>query len=97
MKKVLPAGITGYLGGYIAKELQKRAFDIRVIVRNSATLHEEGLFPNERIQAELTQPKNIQDCCRNIEVVISTIGKSLGKSMRICLSFKPLVFKIIFP
>jgi len=74
MKKVLLAGITGYLGSYIAKELQKRAFAIRAIIRNTTTLNEKGILPNELIQAELTQPETIKNCCKNIDVVISTVG-----------------------
>jgi len=38
MRKVLLAGATGYLGSYIAKELQKKAFVTRVIVRNTTSL-----------------------------------------------------------
>jgi nucleoside-diphosphate-sugar epimerase len=48
MKRVLLAGITGYVGNYIAKELQKRAFDIRGIARSTAALHENGILPFQR-------------------------------------------------
>jgi uncharacterized protein YbjT (DUF2867 family) len=74
MKKVLLAGVTGYLGSYIAKELQKRAFTIRAIIRNTAPLKEKSIEVNEIIEAELTKPKTIKGCCKQIDVVISTVG-----------------------
>ena len=66
MKRALLAGISGYLGNYIAKELQKRDFYIRGVARNEASLRENGIQPDELIQAELTQPEIIIDCCKFI-------------------------------
>lgn len=74
MKKVLLAGATGYLGSYIAKELQKKAFVTRVIVRNTTSLKDKDLRLNEVAKAELTRPDTIKGCCNNIDVVISTVG-----------------------
>ena len=74
MKKVLLAGVTGYLGSYIAKELQERAFTIRAIARNTERLKEKSIETNEIVKAELTQPGSIKGCCNNIDVVISTVG-----------------------
>jgi uncharacterized protein YbjT (DUF2867 family) len=74
MKKVLIAGVTGYLGSYIAKELQKRDFTVRAIARHTMPLHEKGILPNELIQAELIEPDTIRNCCDQIDVVISTVG-----------------------
>jgi len=74
MKKVLLAGVTGYLGGYIAQELQERAFAFRAIARNTARLQVKSILPNELVQAELTQPETIKNCCNQIDVIISTVG-----------------------
>ena len=74
MKKVLLAGATGYLGSYIAKELQKKAFVTRVIVRNTKSLKDKDLQLSEVVKAELTRPDTIKGCCNNIDVVISTVG-----------------------
>jgi len=74
MKRVLLAGITGYLGSYIAKELQKRAYIVRAIVRNPERLKLKNIDTNEILKAEVTQPDSIKDCCKNIDVVISTVG-----------------------
>lgn len=74
MKKVLLAGATGYLGSYIAKELQERAFIIRAIARNTDGLKEKSAEIREIVEAEVTQPETIEGCCKQIDVVISTIG-----------------------
>jgi uncharacterized protein YbjT (DUF2867 family) len=42
MKRVLLAGITGYLGSYIAKELQKRAYSVRAIARDPERLKQKN-------------------------------------------------------
>jgi len=74
MKKVLLAGATGYLGSYIAKELQARALTIRVIARNTERLKGNFIGTNDILEAELTQPETIVGCCEKIDVVISTVG-----------------------
>lgn len=74
MKKVLLAGGTGYLGGYIVGELQRRAFDTRVIARSETAIDEKGILPDELLIAELTNPESIKNCCNNVDMVISTVG-----------------------
>ena len=74
MKRVLLAGITGYLGSYIAKELQERAYSVRAIARNPEILKQKNIEANEVLKAEVTQPDSIKECCKNIDVVISTVG-----------------------
>ena len=74
MNRVLLAGATGYLGGYIAKELLRRSYPVRAIARNPEKLKQNDIEVTEIIQTEITQPDSIKDCCKNIDVVISTIG-----------------------
>jgi uncharacterized protein YbjT (DUF2867 family) len=74
MYRVLLAGATGYLGGYIAKELMKRSYLVRALARNPEKLKQNNIEVTEIIQAEITQPDSIKDCCTNIDVVISTVG-----------------------
>ncbi|MFM2480892.1 SDR family oxidoreductase [Celerinatantimonas sp. YJH-8] len=72
--KILLAGATGYLGCYIAKELQRRHCFFRVIARSPEKLQAHHIEASEVIQAELTQPETLRQCCQNIDVVISTVG-----------------------
>jgi len=74
MKKILLAGSTGYLGSYIAKELQKRSFFLKTIARNPEKLEQNGIEVNEVLKAELTDSDSISECCKDIDIVISTIG-----------------------
>jgi uncharacterized protein YbjT (DUF2867 family) len=74
MKKILLAGSTGYLGSYIAKELQKRDCFLRAIARNPEKLKQKDIEANEVLKAELTKPDSIKESCKGIDVVISTVG-----------------------
>lgn len=74
MNRVLIAGATGYLGVYIAKELLKRPYPAIAIARNPEKLKQNDIGLTEIIQAEITQPDSIEGCCKNIDVVISTVG-----------------------
>lgn len=76
MNKVLLAGATGYLGGYILKELLRKGFETKALVRNEKKLPQECLtHPKlQLVQAELTHPDALKGCCWDIDVVISTVG-----------------------
>lgn len=74
MNRVLLAGATGYLGGYLAKELQKRSYFSRLIVRNPEQLEQKGIIADEIVTAKITSPASIKGCCQGIDVVISTVG-----------------------
>ncbi len=74
MKRILLAGSTGYLGGYIAKELQHRSCFFRAIARNPEKLEKNDIKANEILKAELTDPDAIKGCCQGIDIVISTVG-----------------------
>jgi uncharacterized protein YbjT (DUF2867 family) len=74
MKRILLAGSTGYLGVYIAKELQQRSCFFRAIARNPEKLEKSDIKANEILKAELTDPEALKECCEGIDIVISTIG-----------------------
>jgi uncharacterized protein YbjT (DUF2867 family) len=74
MKKVLLAGITGYLGSHIAMELHKRGYPIRAIARNPGKLKRLNINVHDVLEAEVTRPDTIEGCCDDIDTVISTVG-----------------------
>ena len=74
MNNVLLAGATGYLGRYIAKELMKRSYSVRAIARNPEKLKQHGINVTEILSSEVIQPDAIKNCCRDVDVVISTVG-----------------------
>lgn len=72
-EKILLAGATGYLGGFVLTELIGSEYPTRVIVRNSSKL--QNLSESvEIINAELTNPESLVNCCEGVGTVISTIG-----------------------
>ncbi len=79
--KILLAGSTGYLGGFILKELLNRGYETRTITRNEEKLPNSAIKNSklEIVEAELTVPKSIKNCCRNVDTVISTVGITTQK------------------
>ena len=76
MNRILLAGSTGYLGGYILKELLNNGYETRTVVRNEKKLP-KSIIENSKVEiitATLTNSKSIENCCRNMNTVISTVG-----------------------
>lgn len=72
-KKVLVAGATGYLGQYLVKELKKRGFWVRVLIRKKSQV---ALFQNvdDFFIGQITQPQSIKGVTQGIDWVFSTVG-----------------------
>lgn len=73
-QKVLLAGATGYLGGYIAQELaSSEHFDTKIIVRNRQKIKFD--YSNiEVVEAEVTKAETLVNLFDGVDVVISTVG-----------------------
>ncbi len=73
MKRVLVAGASGYLGKYLVRELQKRDFHVRVLIRD---VDQKILFTDidDYFIGNVTQPETIQNVTQDIDYVFSTIG-----------------------
>lgn len=71
-KTILLAGATGYLGRYIAMELQKQNYPAILLVRNKTKAN----FPSSArvIEGEVTNNESLMDVCKGVDVVISTVG-----------------------
>ena len=72
--KVLVAGATGYLGNFLTTELKNRKIPAKVIVRNAEKFNKSGIQADEIIVAEVTDYSSLNNCCKNIDVVISSVG-----------------------
>ncbi|MFW5687912.1 MAG: SDR family oxidoreductase [Bacteroidota bacterium] len=70
---VLLAGSTGYLGGYLARELHKNKIPTRLLARNPEKVPPDDPGLGVTI-AEVTQPETLAGCMHEIDIVISTIG-----------------------
>lgn len=76
--KVIVAGSTGYLGGYILKELAARSISFKAIARSPQKL--KDLNPDQIIEAEVTRPETLRGICEGMDVVISTVGITRQKN-----------------
>ncbi|HIP33174.1 MAG TPA: SDR family oxidoreductase [Bacteroidia bacterium] len=75
MKKVLVAGATGYLGNFVVKELKKRNYWIRVLIRKESQKEKfNNIEVDEFFIGEITQPKTIIGITENIDWVFTSIG-----------------------
>jgi len=74
MNKVLLAGATGYLGGYLVKELKNQGYWIRALARNSKKLDGLSEHIDEVFESEVTKPGTLNGICDGIDVIISSIG-----------------------
>ncbi len=74
MKKVLLAGASGYLGGYIARELQLEDRPYVALGRSKEKLQAKGLATANIMVGEVTQPETLRGIMEGIDTVISTVG-----------------------
>ncbi len=72
-EKILLAGATGYLGGYIARQLEKEGYETRLVIRDWDRLSFRPDFFEVK-EARLTKPETLKGICRGVDVVISTVG-----------------------
>ena len=74
MQRVLVAGATGYLGGFVAQEFKARGYLVRALARSPEKLdHVQGSL-DEIVEAEVTLPETLEHICDGIDVVFSSIG-----------------------
>jgi len=74
MQKVLVAGASGYLGGFVAQEFIKQGFWVRALTRKASKLDNLTEFIDESFIGEVTNPDSLLGVCKDIDIVISSIG-----------------------
>ncbi len=74
MRRVLVAGATGYLGGYVAQEFCRRGHSVRALARVAGKLVSLKDQLDEIVEAEVTRPESLKGVCDNIDVVFSSVG-----------------------
>jgi nucleoside-diphosphate-sugar epimerase len=72
-KKVLVAGATGYLGKYLVKELKKRGFWVRVLIRKE---EQKNIFDSvdDFFVGQITKLDSLKGVTKDIDWVFTTIG-----------------------
>jgi uncharacterized protein YbjT (DUF2867 family) len=74
MERILVAGATGYLGGFVVQEFKKRGHFVRALARNPQKLDDLSDAIDEIVEAEVTRPETLEGVCDGIDVVFSSVG-----------------------
>jgi uncharacterized protein YbjT (DUF2867 family) len=74
MSRVLIAGATGYLGGFLLAQAKTRGHTVRALTRSESRLSRAGAFIDEIFVGEVTKPDTLDGVARDVDVVISAIG-----------------------
>lgn len=74
MGRVLVAGSTGYLGGFVVRELKARGHFVRALARSPEKLDHLRDSLDEIVEGEATRPETLEQICDDIDVVFSSIG-----------------------
>jgi len=74
MKRILVAGSTGYLGGFVAEEFKARGHFVRALARSTEKLETLKESMDEIVEAEVTRSETLENVCDGIDVVFSSIG-----------------------
>ncbi|SHM55895.1 Uncharacterized conserved protein YbjT, contains NAD(P)-binding and DUF2867 domains [Cyclobacterium lianum] len=72
--KIILAGATGYLGGFITKELTNQGVDFLAFGRNEEKLRNMGLRSDQIQIVDVTKPASFPAFQDPIDTVISTVG-----------------------
>ena len=89
-RRVLVAGATGYLGGFVAREFKSRGHFVRALARSPGKLDPMKDQLDDIVKAEITVPGSLTQVCDGIDVVFSSVGitKQKGK-----LTFKDVDYQ----
>lgn len=74
MARVLIAGATGYLGGFLLAEAEKRGHAVRALTRSEAKLSRTRASVADVFVGEVTRPETLHGVAQGVDVVISAIG-----------------------
>lgn len=73
-ERVLIAGATGYLGGFVARELHARGHFVRALARSPEKLEPIWDCLDETVRAEVIRPETLAQVCNGIDVVLASVG-----------------------
>lgn len=71
-ERVLVAGATGYLGGYLLEVLEKRGYWVRALARSPDKT--AALDADETFVGQITEPGSLRGIADGIDIVVSAIG-----------------------
>ncbi len=89
-KRVLVAGATGYLGGFVAREFKAQGHFVRALARSPRKLDPIKDLIDEIVTGEITRPDSITSICDGIDIVFSSVGITRQKGN---LTFKDVDYQ----
>jgi uncharacterized protein YbjT (DUF2867 family) len=92
MDKVILFGATGNAGRAIAKELLLRNYSVTAVVRDVVRAGELLPAGIEFFKADVTRPEVLKDICKNQDIVISALGKSVSINDKSKPAFRDIDF-----
>jgi uncharacterized protein YbjT (DUF2867 family) len=73
-QRVLIAGATGYLGRFIVRELKGRGYWVRALSRDDRKIEPVRQSIDDVFIGQATQPETLRGICKDIDIVISSLG-----------------------
>ena len=73
-QRVLVAGATGYLGKFIVKELKRQGYWVRALSRDNQKIAPVRQYVDEMFLGEATQHETLIGICKNIDIVVLSLG-----------------------
>jgi uncharacterized protein YbjT (DUF2867 family) len=74
MQRILVAGATGYLGGFVCRELRARGYFVRALVRSPHKLDRLWDAADEIVHGKVTEPETLEHVCDDMDAVFSSVG-----------------------
>ncbi len=75
LPKVLVAGATGYLGGFVVESLHREGYPVRALARNPEKLGHRREMCTEVVVAEATKPDTLSGLAEGATILFSSLGK----------------------
>jgi uncharacterized protein YbjT (DUF2867 family) len=89
-QRILVAGASGYLGGFVAEEYKSRGHFVRALARSPGKLDHMKPMLDDIVKCEITRPDTIRGVCDGIDVVFSSVGITRQKDK---LTFKDVDYQ----
>ena len=93
MKNVLLAGATGVLGTEILKLLRRTDYQVRALVRHPEQEAIVRPYCDTIFVGDATDPSALRGACQDIDVVLTTIGKSVSLFTNNAASFMDIDYQ----
>ncbi len=93
MKNVLLAGTTGVLGTEIMKLLYATDYRIRALIRRADQEAAVRPYCDEVFVGDATNPVSLRGACQGIDIVLTTIGKSVSLFTNSAASFHDIDYQ----